>query len=397
MQNEMTQLSKSIYEEAMSGHMTVQEAVNFLKREAKIRSLKEKIEKYYHGQDLRQTLVSGLLHNHPDLSKDSIERRVRGWLGKDSTRSVRKQDAIEICFILKLSVEEADEFVTLVSEEALHWRNPDEVVYIFALKQGMDYREAQELNRRMEEILSDVKESKNLQENSFTPIVRAEISALRTIEELTDYLRHAVPRLGRCHNNAYKLFMEMIYTLEHPRLYETVEQAEVFDSERLTIRDILKEYLYEGNVLYAKEIARADKERDSKLSEEERLVFTTIQDSVSANWPDETTISKMKSRKMDVTRKVLILLFLATDQGLELDEEDEYQYEPTTEDVFEDLYQRLNDMLLLCGYGRLDPRSPFDWLILYCICAQDMLDVDIRMRAVFKEMFGERAAGEGGN
>lgn len=388
MQNEMTHLSKSLYKEA-TGHMTVQEAVEFLKREVKIRSLKEKMEKYYHGQNLRQTLVNGLLHNHPDLSKESIERRVRGWLGKDSTRSVRKQDAIEICFILNLNVEEADEFVSLVSEEALHWRNPDEVVYIFALKQGMDYPEAQELNRQMSETLSGVKETVNLQENSFTPIVRAEISALRTIEELTDYLRHAVPRLGRCHNNAYKLFMEMLYTLENPKLYETVEQAEVLDSERLTIRDILKEYLYESNVLYAKEVARTGR-ADNKLSEEERLVFTTIQENICANWPDETTLSKMKSRKTDVTRKVLILLFLATDRGLDIDEDDEFQYIPTTEDVFEDLYLRLNDMLLLCGYRQLDPRSPFDWLILYCICAQDMLDVDIRMKAVFKEMFGER-------
>ena len=65
-------------------------------------------------------------------------------------------------------------------------------------------------------------------------------------------------------------------------------------------------------------------------------------------------------------------------------------FEPTRDEVFQDLYQRLNDMLNLCGFSALDPRVPFDLLILYCICVPDMFDVDARMRAMFKTMFGER-------
>lgn len=394
MQKEMTQLSKSIYNEAASGEMTVQEAIAFLEQQEKIRTLKEKLEKFYQGNNLRRTLVEGLMHNHPNMEKESIERRVRGWLN-DSSRSVRKSDAIEICFILKLSVEEADQLVALISEEVLHWRNPDEIVFIFALKQGLDYCEALELNSQMSKLLEKVKEDKNPPENSFTPIIRTEISALNTKEELADYLKQAVPRLGRCHNNAYKLFTEMMDILEHPRFYETIEQAELFDRERLTIRDILKEYFYESNVLYAKRIVRESKKKDSKLKEEEKRVFSAIQEKVSASWPDETALSKMKSRKTDVTRKVLILLFLATDQGMDMGED--VDDEPTEDEVFEDLYERLNDMLILCGFQTLDPRNPFDWLILYCICVQDMFDVDIRMREIFREMFGQRVEAESGN
>lgn len=403
-QNPMTQLSQTIYEKATSGRLTIHEAIDFLEKEAKVRNLGEKLEKFSHGRDLRQTLIAGLLANHPGMSKDSVERRVRGWLAKDSKRSVKKQDAIEICFILELSVEEADQLVSLISEEALHWRNPDEIVYIFALKQGMSYLEAQELNQSMEKLLAGVKETKELSEDSFTPIIRTEISALHSKEELADYLKHSVLRLGRYHNNAYKLFMEMLDILEHPRLDEEIQRAEVLETERLSIRDVLREYLYEQNVLYAKERARAEKKekkenrgnvddkgnRDEKDKESNRLVLSSIQESVAANWPDETTISKMKSRKMDVTRKVLILLFLATDSGLYQEDEDYEEYEVTEEEVFEDLHQRLNDMLLLCGFSTLDPRAPFDWLILYCICVQDMFDIDIRMKTMFKEMFGER-------
>lgn len=380
MNPQMTQLSQATYDKATSGQLTIHEAIDFLEKEARMRCLGDKLEKFSHGRDLRQTLVAGLMHNHPGLSKDSVERRVRGWLAKDSRRSVKKQDAIEICFILKLSVEEADQLVSLISEEALHWRNPDEIVYIFALKQGMDYPEAQELDRSMSELLTGVTESRELAEDSFTPIIRTEISALDTKEELADYLQHAVMRLGRYHNNAYRLFMEMLEVLEHPQLDEAIQRAEIFNSERLSVRDVLKEYFYEKNVLYAKEKAREAKKSD-------QFVFTTIQESVGANWPDETTISKMKYRKTDVTRKVLILLFLATDPGMDQEEDD---YEITDDEVFEDLHQRLNDMLTLCGFSMLDPRVPFDWLILYCICVKDLFDIDIRMKTIFKEMFGER-------
>ncbi|MDE6635703.1 MAG: hypothetical protein K2K09_03745, partial [Lachnospiraceae bacterium] len=82
---------------------------------------------------------------------------------------------------------------------------------------------------------------------------------------------------------------------------------------------------------------------------------------------------------------------------LDMYEDDEYGFGSDEYAVFEDLYQRLNDMLLLCGYGMLDARSPFDWLILYCICVNDIFDVDIRMKAVFREMFGEKAKEESGN
>ena len=94
----------------------------------------------------------------------------------------------------------------------------------------------------------------------------------------------------------------------------------------------------------------------------------------------------MKKRTEDVTRKTLILLFLATDPGLGWEDDD---YEPDTEEMFQDLYSRLNDMLVLCGFSPLDPRSPFDWIILYSICVPDMAQTDIRLRTIFRKMFGE--------
>lgn len=388
MEGNMTVTSKRMFDQAADEIMTVCEAVEFLEKEVKMRTLREKLEKFSGGQDLKETLKCGLLLHHSDMSRDFIERRVDGWLNNSGNQMLRKRDAIEICFILGLSVEEAEAFTALACGEGLHWRNPDEIVYIFALKQGMDYLEAEKLNEEMMEIISDKIGAEVLMEDSFTPIIRAEIASLHTKEELIDYLTEAAVRLGRYHNNAYKLFMDMMDVLEHPKPDETEADAGLFDLEKLTLHDIVKEYLCESNVLHAKERIRRGK-KGGAFSEEEKHFFTVVQKEVSDCWPNEIALAKMKSREADVTRKVLILLFLATDQGPAAEGEDDLESALSRDEVFEDLYQRLNDMLIQCGFMTLDPRAPFDWLIIYCICVEDMFDVNIRMRAVFKEMFGE--------
>lgn len=383
----MTELSQYNYNEAAGEDRSIQEAIAFLEH-ADMRTLWEKIEKFSHGKELQKLLVEGLLEHDPSQKRESVARRVRGWMKYTMNQTIKKKDAIELCFILGLSVEEADEFVALVSEEGLHWRSPDEIVYIFALKQGMSYQEAQKLNEEMKRKLSTVRESREPAQDSFTPVIRAEVAALRTREELEDYLTEAVPRLGRWHNNAYKLFMEMLEILEHPELDEIERRAEVFEEERLTARDITREYFYGDHVLYAKEQVRAGKKKED--SGKEKLTFTEIQKNISSGWPDDVALSKMRNRKMDVTRKVLILLFLATDPGSLPEDEEDLEWEPSGEESFEDLYCRLNDMLLQCGYRALDPRSPFDWMILYCIHEGDMVDVSARLRAMIRAMFGEK-------
>lgn len=117
MENRMTAVSEHMYNQAVSCALTVSEAVDFLKREAKMRTLREKLEKFSHGQELRPILVQGLMRNHPDAKRDAVERRVRGWLNNPENRTLRQSDAIELCFILGLSVEEADAFAALISEE----------------------------------------------------------------------------------------------------------------------------------------------------------------------------------------------------------------------------------------------------------------------------------------
>ncbi|HIY16303.1 MAG TPA: hypothetical protein H9839_03125, partial [Candidatus Intestinimonas stercorigallinarum] len=92
------------------------------------------------------------------------------------------------------------------------------------------------------------------------------------------------------------------------------------------------------------------------------------QKAVKRLWPNATAIKNMRARKLDVTRKVLLLLYLVT-EGLDDGAMDEAMgWEPASPaERLEEHTWDLDLMLHECGMSPLDPRNPFDWLILYSL------------------------------
>ena len=72
---------------------------------------------------------------------------------------------------------------------------------------------------------------------------------------------------------------------------KTEADAGLFDLEKLTLHDIVKEYLCESNVLHAKERIRRGK-KGGAFSEEEKHFFTVVQKEVSDCWPNEIALAK---------------------------------------------------------------------------------------------------------
>ena len=411
----MTMLTRTAFAAAMDEMLSINDAIRFLEEGLKTRSLRSILDKFANGMDeksLRNLLVSGLKENHPEMKKDSVEKRVRGWMNPQNRHSLYKADAIEVALILGLPLPEADEFVTMISGEHLHWRSAKEIIYIYALQNGLRYPEAGALETRLEKYLDPktVKEKskEEIQDSDLTEHIRTQIEMIHSEEELRSFLTRESGRLGELHNQAYMLFSDMLDQLTTP---VSEEEAEIRQGEKehLTIRDILREYLFQNIVLEAMNRAVTSKKlvKKGELPKESQFILSRIQKDISDEWPEETTLSKMKSRKADVTRKTLILLFLATYSGEDTfaatmqegydvysgDYSEDFPFpedeELTREDVFLDTKDRIDFMLSLCGFAALDPRSSFDWLILYCMCAEDLLDMDDRMRNMFLQMFGD--------
>ena len=149
----MTTLTKLAFSEATVKMHSAEEAVDFLKNNLITRSVRSILEKFAGGRDMKEIqklLVNGLLEDHPEMKKDSVERRVRGWLDPKSLHTVKKEDAIEIAFLLQLGIQETDEFLALISDEKLHWRNVEEIIFIYGLQQSLSYKECLEILNRTE-------------------------------------------------------------------------------------------------------------------------------------------------------------------------------------------------------------------------------------------------------
>ena len=113
--------------------------------------------------------------------------------------------------------------------------------------------------------------------------------------------------------------------------------------------------------------------------------FSPLQKAIKKNWPSESIIFKMKNRDIDVSRKVMLLLFLLTEEfevvvpaGANEDDfdviwgPDDLDFGDGEEDANERMEIRVTQInLFLDNYGmkRLDPGNPFDFLILYALKA----------------------------
>ena len=348
----MTEISSRAFEAAIIPNMTAQEAADLLMHSIQIRTFADILRSHAQGGDPKQTLVKGLCANDPQRIRASVEKKVRDWLSGRYQPTAR-EDLLELCFIMELSLEEADEFLAEAGESGLHWRDPRELVYAFALRRRMNYLEAQDLLRRV--LPQEIDLEGSGESESFTPLIHKEADAIQTEEELRQYLTQAADRLGTLHNSAYRQFVELMAVLEKPQSY-------VGEEKRYTSREIVEQYL--DKHLPSK---RGGKAMSEKLK------------SILVGWPDEVTISRMKNRKADVSRKILILLFLATDGGEPEEEsweecdayEEEIEEEDEAELDFRSSYMRMNQMLAGCGYRMLDPRNPFDWIALYCMRVQE--------------------------
>ena len=342
----MTVLTRTAFEAAVTPNLSADQAAGAL-LSVPARSFADILAHHAPEAASRERLVDGLCCNDPSRSRASMDKKVRGWLSGKYQPTAR-EDLLELCFILRLTVDEADAFLAAASEEGLHWRDPRELSYAFALRKGMSYPEAAALYAR---VAPEAGAKGPETRDAYTSMVQSEAAQLETEEELSLYLHSAGDRLGAYHNRAYRQFTDFLSLLEQPHAVSVDEE------EHFTIRRIVETYLD----------SRFPPAWDKKQLDEKRR-------GILAGWPDEVTLSRMKNGKTDVNRKTLILLFLATDGGNEITDNwqedaywDELEDEEDADADFRSSYLRLNQMLAACGYRMLDPRNPFDWVCIYCM------------------------------
>lgn len=392
--NNMTVLSRDLFIKTRKLNC-VDDAVNLLLSYDHFRTFGDTLRKFSPDPNLKGYLVRGLQEWFPEDNPDSIDRKVRNWLN-GKTQTVSKQDAYILCRILHLSLTQANEFLQYATGESIHWRDPEDIVWCYTILHDQSPEQTMDLLERSRAVAENTTRKREESTNSYTAEVYGKIQNVLYLEEdaLLAFLREEQSRLGTFHNTAYHLFSQYMGLLKRgyselgmEALFEEMTREEKkkaqnsvdgdigpHKAEPITVRDILETYMYRKFV----PVQTRGKAKAAEL-------FSPIQRNIRQNWPDEYSLSKIESRKQDVSRKTLILLFLATD-GTDSDF-DEFEEPETADDVFLSLYTRLDAMLNACGFPQLDPRNPFDWMILFCISSGDLWESDMRLQEILVKMY----------
>ena len=391
----MTVLTKELFDATMQIN-SIEEAVDLLLKYKHFRTLGDVLRSFYPNPDIKKHLVAGLQAWYPDDKPESTDRKVRNWLN-GKTQSIAKRDAYVISRILNLSLEQTNEFLKYAGGESIHWRNPEDIVWCYTILHGLPPVQTKQLLERAGSLI--LFESKPINEAplSYTAEVYEKIQPVLYLDEdaLLAFMEDQQYRLGVLHNTSYQLFTQYMELLKRGYSEDGVEalfkdntkeekkKAQIpvdgdigpHKSDPITVRDILETYMY-------RRFVPVQARGQAKSAE----AFSSIQRSIRQNWPDEFSLSKMEGRKLDVSRKALILLFLATD-GTDSDYSEEYEETESDDEAFLSLYTRMNMMLNACGYPQLDARNPFDWIILFCISSGDLWESDSRLQSVLQSMF----------
>lgn len=117
-----------------------------------------------------------------------------------------------------------------------------------------------------------------------------------------------------------------------------------------------------------------------------RAGYSVVQRLIKSSWPNATALKNIRARKADVPRKLLLLLYVITENVVD------GEYRETDEDYLsprerlDDHWWAINAILTDCGMPTLDPRSATDWLVLYAVTAGEE-SMSERMEAVIEHIF----------
>lgn len=344
--------------------LSEQEAFAYLNNEIKLLSFSEILLAFSGEAEAPARLIAALCSFSPEIKPESVAKKVKGWYA-DRYAPDDREELFKICFALGFDEKTTHAFLSFAGDGGFHLRDPRELVYAYAMRVGKSYFEAQSLLQSLPPLGPEKSKPFVL-----TKTIASAFAGVYDDESFRAFYKAHHGSLGELHNTAYvqfSSFLEMLIKPDGP-LYAQQDRD-------YSIQRIVEEYL------------RMDLPFDRRMGS-----YSLVQKAVKKYWPNTTNIIRMRSREEDVTRRVLLLLYLITEGGVAEDAEDDgwLDDDATPEERFEEQYWRVNSMLTDCGMARLDPRNIFDWIVLYALKTEREDAMSDRMQAVLNAIFEER-------
>ena len=391
-----TRLAQGAYDKLLQNDMEPSDAIAFFVEHVPVRTFMDMLKAVYSGEDLKVRLVEGLFafkaafHDiylavngkTPLPVRDTVRRNVSNWLDR-KTVPQKRLDVIGVCFALGLRSDVADGFMRLACGYGFHMREPLEIALLYCLHNKKSIEDSATFIKTLDlsvpdEIAEAQTMTTDLVESEFWRKVRDDASLIR-------FLGESRASFGRMRNTALQYFRHYYAALATPEKAENEPSANKPGAyvDRFSVGKVVSERLRFG-------VPLADNLKG----------LSQYQTAIREAWLGETSVKRMLERREEVSRKALLLLYIATSGSgkttyltrTSIDGEVSYSVQSAAADVIDDFddfdewdtdddlspQQSLQehtthlDLILTdCGFARLDPRTPFDWLVLYSLCVDE--------------------------
>ena len=355
------------YARISSGALTPEMASEYL-RDGRIalRTFSESLQDLYPRSDLGQRLTGFFRTYESDSSPEAASKKVRGWLDGKS-RPNNREDIFKIGFALGLREGEVNHLLGQCFGYGIHYRDPQDAVYSWFLRNGKGYEEAHVFFTALPPAERSGEYIDCPEDVHITFELRNALLSARSTAELREAYLENVWRFGVLHLRAYKYFEKYLGLLMHPDAAWDDGAAEDYSLDA-----VMKKYL----TLHMP-FGRS------------RGGYSVTQKLLKRNWPNATSLKNIRAHREDVPRKLLLLLYVITENVVD------GEYSELDEDylsISERLRQHwwvLNAILIDCGMPTLDPRNATDWLIMYALTADGDESMSERMSQVIDRLFAD--------
>lgn len=340
---ELTKLSADEYHRIQSGEMTPAMAAEYLRGEHIIpRDFGDILRGLYSADDIQFRLTTAF---SADGESAAASRKVYNWLSGKNVPSNR-EDIFRIAFALDLSEPQANYLLGFCTNYGIHYRDGRDVVYAWFLRRGDAYADA----RDFFESLPPVPQTSTAGDGTrVTQQLKSAFLLAQNEDELRQCYLDNLEKFGQLHLRAFTYFDRYMAQLIHPEA-----GLDDMDEETYSLEAVMEMYFHL-----------------QMPSGRSRAGYSVTQKLVKNNWPNATTLKDICARRKDVPRKLLLLLYVITENVIDQSYSELDEDYADDEERIEDHWWTINAILADCGMPPLDLRNASDWLMMYAVTAND--------------------------
>lgn len=302
------------------------------------------------------------------LSADEL-RKLKSFVGEKNlynwlhNKPISRKNVMKLCFALKMNIEESEHMLTDVCfDNTFHLRDYNDIIYYYFLSHiedygnisGIDlYDKVYALICKYDEKLKDINivEQTN-EEQSNTQFCKTKLLQISSEDDLIEWLnsKEIKSYIGSFNATAFMYFKG--YINKWQELFDEVIDEDIAKADGRAFKS--------AEAIYAEAIKPIfGQVLESKIDKKSNELIKIIKQNIPAmgTFRHVCNQTKINDSYIEVSRPMLLTVMLMHYENM-LSNEDYY---------FEESILQINNVLIECGMPILDPRNPFDWLIMNSI------------------------------